>query len=161
MATNKGGKRQQKPSFINRDVIMHKDEFYKLPKADRRALMSHWRMTHTTEAIKKEMGISATGLYRLLNRLDLPTNLKAHRDIQPSLLGEVDKPKVVNPTNPMNMEMASELTVDPSGQQVKQITEPSMTCKVNLQGDVDIYMLPELIALANKLGLALDIKNQF
>lgn len=163
--TNRGGKRQAKQNFqvkqnfIDRDKIMHRDEFYKLPKADRRALMSHWRLTYTTETIKKEMGISATGLYRLLDRLELPTNLKAHRDSQPSILGESDKPKMEEQVDLITVGTTSEFTEDSKDQQPKQ-TE-STTCKVSLEGEVDVYKLPELITLANKLGLALDIKNQF
>ena len=47
-------------NYIDRDKIMNKDEFYKLPKADRRALMAHWRLVFDTEQIKKELGISTT-----------------------------------------------------------------------------------------------------
>ena len=73
---------------IDRDKIMNRKQFYKLGRADQRALMAHWRIIFTTEQIKKELGISTTAFYALLKRLDLPTNLKAYKDSQPSLLGE-------------------------------------------------------------------------
>ena len=78
--------------IIDKDVVMHKDEFYKLNKHDRRELMKRWRSLHTTEHIKKEMDISTTSFYALLKRLDLPTNLQEYRDKQPSLLDTSSEP---------------------------------------------------------------------
>ena len=74
--------------FIDRDKVMDRREFYRLPRSDQRSLMATWRLTKSTEQIKKEMNLSTTAFYSLLKRLDLPTNLKAHRDASPSLLGE-------------------------------------------------------------------------
>lgn len=77
---------------IDKDVIMHKDEFYKLNKHDRRELMQGWRERYATEEIKKQMEISTTSFYALLKRLDLPTNLQEYRDKQPSLLDTSSEP---------------------------------------------------------------------
>lgn len=79
-------------SYIDRDKIMKKDEFYKLGKADRRALMSNWRLIYPTSQIQKEMNISNTSFYSLLKRLDLPTNLLEWKSSQPSLLDGESKP---------------------------------------------------------------------
>ena len=90
---------------IDRDKIMNRKQFYKLGRADQRSLMAHWRIAYSTEEIKKELGISTTAFYALLKRLDLPTNLKAYKDSQPSLLGEdVTHPKMNSnpPTSPSN-----------------------------------------------------------
>ena len=132
-------------NYIDRDKIMNKDEFYKLPKADRRALMAHWRLVFDTEQIKKELGISTTAFYALLKRLDLPTNLKEHRDTQPSLLGE----EVVN-TN-KQQSVSSEPTTNPP---------LSLKCEVDLVGVVGVYELPDVVSFANAHGLEITIKSQ-
>ena len=90
---------------IDRDKIMNRKQFYKLGRADQRSLMAHWRIAYSTEEIKKELGISTTAFYALLKRLDLPTNLKAYKDSQPSLLGEDITHTKMNsnsPTSPSN-----------------------------------------------------------
>ena len=130
-------------NYIDRDKIMNKDEFYKLPKADRRALMAHWRLVFDTEQIKKELGISTTAFYALLKRLDLPTNLKEHRDTQPSLLGE----EVIN----ANKQQQSVVSSDSS---------PSLKCEVSLVGVVGVYELPDVVSFANAHGLEITIKSQ-
>ena len=132
-------------NYIDRDKIMNKDEFYKLPKADRRALMAHWRLVFDTEQIKKELGISTTAFYALLKRLDLPTNLKEHRDTQPSLLGEV-----VN-TNKQQQSVVSSEPTNPS---------PGLKCEVSLVGVVGVYELPEVVSFANTHGLEIAIRSQ-
>jgi hypothetical protein len=91
-------------SFIDRDKVMHKDEFYKLNKGDRRSLMAHWRQAYTTEFIKQEMGLSNTSFYRLLKRLDLPTSLQEYRDNQPSLLDTSSEPHKI-PSEPLECEV--------------------------------------------------------
>lgn len=133
-------------NYINRDKIMGKDEFYKLPKADRRALMAHWRLVFGTEQIKKELGISTTAFYALLKRLDLPTNLKEHRDTQPSLLGE----EVANTNKQQKSMVSSELTN----------LSQSLKCEVGLIGIVGACDLPEVASFANAHGLEITIKNQ-
>lgn len=76
--------------YIDRDTVMNKNEFYKLSKSDKRALMQHWRLIHTTNHIKSELGLSTTAFYSLLKRLDLPTDMQKWKDNQPSILGEDD-----------------------------------------------------------------------
>ena len=76
--------------YIDRDTVMRKEEFYKLSKSDKRALMQHWRLIHTTNHIKHELGLSTTAFYALLKRLDLPTDMQKWKDNQPSILGEDD-----------------------------------------------------------------------
>lgn len=88
---------------IDRDKIMTKDQFYKLSKVDRRALMAHWRQVYTTEEIKRQLNMSTTAFYALLKRLDLPTNLTAYRDNQPSLLGEKLSTTQQSTQNAVNM----------------------------------------------------------
>lgn len=133
-------------NYIDRDKIMSKEEFYKLPKADRRALMAHWRLVFDTEKVKKELGLSTTAFYALLKRLDLPTNLKEYRDTQPSLLGE----KVVNTNEQQQSVVSSEPTTPP----------PSLKCEVGLVGVVDVYELPDVVSFANAHGLEITIKSQ-
>ena len=124
---------------IDRDKIMNRKQFYKLGRADQRALMAHWRIIFTTEQIKKELGISTTAFYALLKRLDLPTNLKAYKDSQPSLLGEdIMHPKMNSnpPTSPSN-----EIKVE-----------------VSVIGRVDVNELPSVLEFAKEHHLELTLK---
>ena len=123
---------------IDRDKIMNRKQFYKLGRADQRALMAHWRIIFTTEQIKKELGISTTAFYALLKRLDLPTNLKAYKDSQPSLLGEdITHPK-------MNAD---------------QPTSPSNTLEIDVEvsGRVDVNELPSVLEFAKEHHLELTL----
>lgn len=111
-------------SFIDRDTVMHKDEFYKLNKSDRRSLMAHWRQAYTTEYIKQQMNLSTTSFYALLKRLDLPTNLQEYRDKQPSLLNTSSEPN-------------------------KAILEP-LECEVRVVGRADLKTLSELLKIVQE-----------
>ena len=124
---------------IDRDKIMNRKQFYKLGRADQRALMAHWRIIFTTEQIKKELGISTTAFYALLKRLDLPTNLKAYKDSQPSLLGEDITHTKMNSNPP---------------------TSPSNEIKVEVSviGRVDINELPSVLEFAKEHHLELTLK---
>ena len=109
---------------IDKDVIMHKDEFYKLNNHDRRELMQGWRERYATEEIKKQMEISTTSFYALLKRLDLPTNLQEYRDKQPSLL-------------------------DTSSEPHKSPSEP-LECEVRVIGKADLETLSELLKIVQE-----------
>ena len=109
---------------IDKDVIMHKNEFYKLNKHDRRELMKSWRERYATEEIKKQMEISTTSFYALLKRLDLPTNLQEYRDKQPSLL-------------------------DTSSEPHKSPSEP-LECEVRVIGRADLETLSELLKIVQE-----------
>ena len=129
--------------FIDRDKVMDRREFYRLPRSDQRALMATWRLTKSTEQIKKEMNLSTTAFYSLLKRLDLPTNLKAYRDASPSLLGE-DKPKQIE--SKMNS---------------NQPTSPSKTFEVEVGviGRVDVNELPSVLEFAKEHHLELTLSS--
>lgn len=125
---------------IDRDKIMNRKQFYKLGRADQRALMAHWRIIFTTEQIKKELGISTTAFYALLKRLDLPTNLKAYKDSQPSLLGEdVTHPKM-NSNQPTSPSKAFDV-------------------EIGVTGRVDANELSSVIKMAHDLNLDITIKS--
>ena len=109
---------------IDKDVIMHKDEFYKLNKHDRRELMQGWRERYATEYIKQQMNLSTTSFYALLKRLDLPTNLQEYRDSQPSLL-------------------------DTSSEPHKSPSEP-LECEVRVIGKTDLQTLSELLKIVQE-----------
>lgn len=123
---------------IDRDKIMNRKQFYKLNRADQRALMAHWRIAYSTEEIKKELGISTTAFYALLKRLDLPTNLKAYKDSQPSLLGEDITHSKMNSNQP---------------------TSPSNEIKVEVSviGRIDINELPNVLEFAKEHNLELTL----
>ena len=125
--------------FIDRDKVMDRREFYRLPRSDQRALMATWRMTKSTEQIKKEMNLSTTAFYALLKRLDLPTNLKAYKDSQPSLLGE----------DITHTKMNSNLPTSPSNE---------IKVEVSVIGRVDINELPNVLEFAKEHHLELKLK---
>ena len=127
--------------YIDRDKIMNKKEFYKLPLNDRKALMNHWRLVYDTETIKRELGISTTAFYSLLKRLGLPTDLRKYRDEQPSILGE-DKPKQIE-----------------SKMHSNQPTSPSKTfeVEVGVTGRVDVNELPSVLEFAKEHHLELTL----
>ena len=125
---------------IDRDKIMNRKQFYKLGRADQRALMAHWRIIFTTEQIKKELGISTTAFYALLKRLDLPTNLKAYRDASPSLLGERDTE-------------ASKINSN-----VDFSHSDEIKCQIGLIGHVKINELPSVLEFAKEHNLELTLK---
>lgn len=128
--------------YIDRDKVMNKNEFYKLPFNDRKALMNHWRLVYDTETIKRELGISTTAFYSLLKRLGLPTDLRKYRDEQPSILGE-DKPKQIEPKMNSN-----------------QPTSPSKTFEVEIgvNGRVDVGELPSVLEFVKEHNLELTLK---
>ena len=125
--------------FIDRDKVMDRREFYRLPRADQRSLMATWRLTKSTEQIKKEMNLSTTAFYSLLKRLDLPTNLKAHRDASPSLLGERDIEA---------SKMNSKIDSSPSDE---------IECQIGLIGHVKINELPSVLEFAREHHLELNL----
>ena len=127
---------------IDRDKIMNRKQFYKLGRADQRALMAHWRIIFTTEQIKKELGISTTAFYALLKRLDLPTNLKAYRDASPSLLGERD-----TEASKMNSKVDSS-----SSDKIK--------CQIELIGHVKINELADVLQFAREHNLEVSLKTE-
>ena len=128
--------------YIDRDKVMNKNEFYKLPFNDRKALMNHWRLVYDTESIKRELGISTTAFYSLLKRLGLPTDLRKYRDEQPSILGE-DKPKQIEP------KMNSNPPTSPSNE---------IKCQIGLIGHVKINELPSVLEFAKEHNLELTLK---
>ena len=126
--------------FIDRDKVMDRREFYRLPRSDQRALMATWRLTKSTEQIKKEMNLSTTAFYALLKRLDLPTNLKAYRDASPSLLGERDTE-------------ASKINSN-----VDFSHSDEIKCQIGLIGHVKINELPSVLEFAKEHNLELTLK---
>ena len=127
---------------IDRDKIMNRKQFYKLGRADQRALMAHWRIIFTTEQIKKELGISTTAFYALLKRLDLPTNLKAYRDASPSLLGERDTE-------------ASKIN-----SKVDSSSSDKIKCQIELIGHVKINELTDVLEFAREHNLEVSLKTE-
>ena len=127
---------------IDRDKIMNRKQFYKLGRADQRALMAHWRIIFTTEQIKKELGISTTAFYALLKRLDLPTNLKAYRDASPSLLGE------------RNTE-ASKINSN-----VDFSHSDEIKCQIGLIGHIKINELTDVLQFAREHNLEVSLKTE-
>ena len=124
---------------IDRDKIMNRKQFYKLGRADQRALMAHWRIVYSTEEIKKELGISTTAFYALLKRLDLPTNLKAYKDSQPSLLSEDITHSKMNSNPPTSSSKTFEV-------------------EVGVTGRVDVNKLPSVLEFAKEHHLELTLK---
>ena len=126
---------------IDRDKIMNRKQFYKLGRADQRALMANWRIVYSTEEIKKELGISTTAFYALLKRLDLPTNLKAYKDSQASLLGE-------------------DITHSKMNSKVDSSSSDDIKCQIGLIGHVKINELTDVLEFAREHSLEVSLKTE-
>lgn len=125
---------------IDRDRIMNKKELYRLPKKDQKALLNHWRLCYDTETIKKELGLSTTAFYSLLKRLGLPTNLKAHRDAQPSLLNDNIEVTKIDSNTPISPSKAFDV-------------------EIGVTGRIDANELSNVIKMAHDLNLDITIKS--
>lgn len=135
---------------IDRDKIMNRKQFYKLSRADQRALMAHWRIAFTTEEIKRQMSLSTTAFYALLKRLDLPTNLKEYRDSQPSLLNEDGYVKTNMATS--NFNTVTESVSAGNGSNNIQIS-------INIVGKVSVADLTTVLEFVKQYNLELSIKS--
>ena len=136
---------------IDRDKIMNRKQFYKLGRADQRSLMAHWRIAYSTEEIKKELGISTTAFYALLKRLDLPTNLKAYKDLQPSLLNEDGYVKT-------NMATSNFNTVTESVG-ASNVGSNNIEIGINIVGKVGVADLTTVLEFVKQYNLELSIKS--
>ena len=136
--------------FIDRDKVMDRREFYRLPRSDQRSLMATWRLTKSTEQIKKEMSLSTTAFYALLKRLDLPTNLKEYRDSQPSLLNEDSYVKTNVAAS--NFNTVTESVGAGNGNNNIEIS-------INIVGKVGVADLTTVLEFVKQYNLELSIKS--
>ena len=136
--------------FIDRDKVMDRREFYRLPRSDQRSLMATWRLTKTTEQIKKEMNLSTTAFYALLKRLDLPTNLKEYRDSQPSLLNEDSYVKTNVATSNFNTVTESVGAGNDNN---------NIEISINIVGKINVVDLTTVLEFVKQYNLELSIKS--
>ena len=136
--------------FIDRDKVMDRREFYRLPRSDQRSLMATWRLTKSTEQIKKEMNLSTTAFYALLKRLDLPTNLKEYRDSQPSLLNEDNYVKTNVATSNFNT-VTESVGAGNGGNNIE--------ISINIVGKVGVADLTTVLEFVKQYNLELSIKS--
>lgn len=139
---------------IDRDKIMNRKQFYKLSRADQRALMAHWRIAFTTEEIKRQMSLSTTAFYALLKRLDLPTNLKEYRDSQPSLLNEDSYVKTNVTTSNFNT-----VTESAGASNVSNVGSNNIEISINIVGKVGVADLTTVLEFVKQYNLELSIKS--
>ena len=140
--------------FIDRDKVMDRREFYRLPRSDQRSLMATWRLTKSTEQIKKEMNLSTTAFYALLKRLDLPTNLKEYRDSQPSLLNEDSYVKTNVATSNFNT-----VTESVGAGNVSNVGSNNVEISINIVGKVSVADLTTVLEFVKQYDLELSIKS--
>ena len=140
--------------FIDRDKVMDRREFYRLPRSDQRSLMATWRLTKSTEQIKKEMNLSTTAFYALLKRLDLPTNLKEYRDSQPSLLNEDSYVKTNVATSNFNT-----VTESVGAGNVSNVGSNNVEISINIVGKVGVADLTTVLEFVKQYDLELSIKS--
>ena len=140
--------------FIDRDKVMDRREFYRLPRSDQRSLMATWRLTKSTEQIKKEMNLSTTAFYALLKRLDLPTNLKEYRDSQPSLLNEDGYVKTNMATSNFNT-----VTESVGVGNVSNVGSNNIEISINIVGKVGVADLTTVLEFVKQYDLELSIKS--
>ena len=133
---------------IDRNVILERKYFHRLPRKTQRDLMAYWRENFPTSTIREKMGYnSATAFYNLLKRLKLPTNVQRVR-IEDDFL-EDDLP-VIQDENDINQTLEKNLE-----------SESNIEVRVTLFGEVsvNIHDLPNLVVEAHEKGFELEIKE--
>ena len=132
---------------LDREKILERKDFHKLPRKTQRELMAYWRENFPTSVIRERMGYaSGTAFYNLLKRLKLPTNVQRVRVDDDYFQNDV--PVIIDDTT--NSVMGKNLE-----------NESNVEVRVSLFGEVNvnIHDLPKLVMEAHEKGFELEIKE--
>lgn len=136
---------------LDREKILERKDFHKLPRKTQRELMEYWRENFPTSVIRERMGYaSGTAFYNLLKRLKLPTNVARVRVDDDYL--EDDLPVIQDENSINNINSVIEKNLE---------NESNIEVKVTLFGEVNvsIHDLPNLVLEAHEKGFELEIKE--
>lgn len=165
------------------NIILPRNEFFKLSYDERRYLMNYWREHFTMKTILEHMQYeNSTSLYKVIRRLGLPTDLRKHKDRQFKEQLSQAKPlkdetrrvisaaikDSVEPTPTVNeVKTLPEVQVEKEevATEEKPITkeEPTLsnipTIKVELSGEVSLLEIQKVLNFAEEMGLTIKVQG--
>lgn len=150
------------------NIILPRNEFFKLSYDERRYLMNYWRENFTTRLILDQMGYdNSTSLYKVIRRLGLPTDLRKHKDRQFKEQLSQAKPlkeetrKVISAAAKDTVEEVKNEVTIPNVQVEKE--EPALTnvpkIKVELSGEVSLLEVQKVLNFAEEMGLTIKVQG--
>ena len=158
------------------NIILPRNEFFKLSYDERRYLMNYWRENFTTKTIMSFMGYeNSTSLYKVIRRLGLPTDLRKHKDKQ--FKEQLSQAKPLKDETRRVISAAIKDTVEPTPtvNEVKTLPEvqvekeevskeePTLsnvpTIKVELSGEVSLLEIQKVLNFAEEMGLTIKVQG--
>ena len=158
------------------NVILPRNEFFKLSYDERRYLMNYWREHFTMKTILEHMQYeNSTSLYKVIRRLGLPTDLRKHKDKQFKEQLSQAKPlkdetrRVISAAIKDSVEptpTVNEVKTSPEVQVEKEEVskeEPTLsnvpTIKVELSGEVSFLEIQKVLNFAEEMGLTIKVQG--
>lgn len=150
------------------NIILPRQEFFKLSYDERRYLMNYWRENFTMKTILEHMQYdNSTSLYKVIRRLGLPTDLRKHKDRQFKEQLSQAKPlkeetrKVISAATKDTVEEVKNEVAIPNVQVGKE--EPALTnvpkIRVELTGEVSLLEIQRVLDFAEQMNLAIKVQG--
>ena len=158
------------------NIILPRNEFFKLSYDERRYLMNYWRENFTTRLILDQMGYdNSTSLYKVIRRLGLPTDLRKHKDKQFKEQLSQAKPLKDETRRVISAAIKDTIEPAPTANEVKTLPEiqaekeevskeePTLsnvpTIKVELSGEVSLLEVQKVLNFAEEMGLTIKVQG--
>ena len=158
------------------NVILPRNEFFKLSYEERRYLMNYWREHFTTRLILDQMGYeNSTSLYKVIRRLGLPTDLRKYKDKQFKEQLSQAKPLKDETRRVISAAIKDTIEPTPTVNEVKTLPEvqvekeevskeePTLsnvpTIKVELSGEVSLLEIQKVLNFAEEMGLTIKVQG--
>ena len=158
------------------NIILPRNEFFKLSYDERRYLMNYWRENFTTKTIMSFMGYeNSTSLYKVIRRLGLPTDLRKHKDKQFKEQLSQAKPLKDETRRVISAAIKDSVEPTPTVNEVKTLPEvqvekeevskeePTLsnvpTIKVGLSGEVSLLEIQKVLNFAEEMGLTIKVQG--
>ena len=158
------------------NIILPRNEFFKLSYDERRYLMNYWREHFTTKTIMEFMGYeNSTSLYKVIRRLGLPTDLRKHKDKQFKEQLSQAKPLKDETRRVISAAIKDSVEPTPTVNEVKTLPEvqvekeeaskeePTLsnvpTIKVGLSGEVSLLEIQKVLNFAEEMGLTIKVQG--
>ena len=158
------------------NIILPRNEFFKLSYDERRYLMNYWRENFTTKTIMSFMGYeNSTSLYKVIRRLGLPTDLRKHKDKQFKEQLSQAKPLKDETRRVISAAIKDTIEPTPTVNEVKTLPEvqvekeevskeePTLsnvpTIKVGLSGEVSLLEIQKVLNFAEEMGLTIKVQG--
>ena len=158
------------------NVILPRNEFFKLSYDERRYLMNYWREHFTMKTILEHMQYeNSTSLYKVIRRLGLPTDLRKYKDKQ--FKDQLSQAKPLKDETRRVISAAIKDTIEPTPtvNEVKTLPEvqvekeevskeePTLsnvpTIKVQLSGEVSLLEVQKVLNFAEEMGLTIKVQG--